>query len=140
MSCSTADTNKWATPLKRGDSAQEPQVTSFDYERAGPIRQRQRKLSEVQTLLMINKYQNGATVYQLAHEFDISRHTVSKRLKKAGVSMRQQSPGCKCIDEMVTLYHSGLSLAEVEDRVGTSPRTVCCYLLIRGVKSRDFHG
>ncbi len=116
-----------------------PKTTSFDYERTGPIKQRQRRLSETQALLMANKYENGTTVYQLAKDFGISRQTVSKRLKKAGVTMRQQSPGCECIDEMLMLYESGMSLAAVGDRVGASPGTVRRYLLIRGVKTRDSH-
>ncbi len=89
---------------------------------------------------MANKYRNGATVYQLAQEFDISRHTVSTRLKKAGVTMRQQSPGSELIDSMVELYASGLSLADVGTQTGTSPGTVRHYLLVGGVQMRDSHG
>jgi len=116
------------------------QVTNYDYERTGPIRQRHRRLSETQTLLMADRYRTGATLYQLAKEFGISRHTVSERLKKAGIAMRQQSPGDKPIDLMVRLYESGLSLAMVGNRVGASPGTVRRYLLINGVQMRDSHG
>ena len=140
VALSTADTNKWATLLNRGHSTLEPQVTRFDYERTGPIRQRQRRLNEAQALLMANKYQEGATVYQLAQEFGISRHTVSERLKRAGITMRQQSPRSELIDEMVGLYESGLSLAGIGDRVGISPGTVHRYIRIRGVQMRDSHG
>ena len=88
---------------------------------------------------MANKYQGGATVYRLAQEFGISRQTVSERLKKAGITMRQQSPRSELIDEMVKLYESGLSLAEVGDRVGASPGTVHRYIRIRSVQMRDSH-
>ena len=140
VALSTADTNKWAALLNRGDSTLEVQVTSYDYERTGPIRQRQRRLNAAQALLMATKYQTGATVYQLAKEFGISRHTVSKRLKKAGIAMRQQSPESELIDEMVGLYEPGLSLAEVGDCVGKSPGTVHRYLRLRSIEMRDFHG
>lgn len=89
---------------------------------------------------MANKYQTGATVYQLAQEFGISRHTVSDRLKKAGITMRLQPPRSELIDEMVGLYVSGLSLVEVGDLVGTSPGTVHRYTRIRGIQMRDSHG
>ena len=140
VALSAADTNKWATLLNRGNSTPNPQVTRFDYERTGPIRQRQRRLSEAQALQLANKYQTGATVYELAKEFGISRHTVSERLKKAGVATRGQSLGGELVDSMVVLYESGLSLAEVGARTGTSPGTVHHYLLIRGVQMRDSHG
>ena len=91
-------------------------------------------------LLMANKYRNGATVYQLAQKFGISRHTVSERLKKKGVTMRGQTPVGELIDSMVGLYESGLSLAEVGVRVGASPGTVHRYLRIHGVQMRDSHG
>ncbi|MDO8645372.1 MAG: helix-turn-helix domain-containing protein [Candidatus Planktophila sp.] len=140
VALSTADTNKWATLLNRGHSTPEPQVTRFDYERTGPIRQRQRRLSEAQALLMADKYQAGATVYQLAQEFGISRQTVSGRLKKVGAKMRGRSPDNELIDSMVGLYESGYSLAAVGNRVGTSPRTVHRYNRLRGVQMRDSHG
>jgi len=89
---------------------------------------------------MANKYRNGETVYQLAKEFGISRHTVSGRLKKAGVTMRQQSPKSELIEQMIRLYESGLSLAVVGRRLGLSPGTVRHYLLAKGVRTRDSHG
>ena len=89
---------------------------------------------------MADKYQAGATVYQLAQEFGISRHTVSGRLKKVGAKMRGRSPDNELIDSMVGLYESGYSLAAVGNRVGTSPGTVRHYLITRGVQTRDSHG
>lgn len=73
-------------------------------------------------------------------KFGISRHTVSERLKKGGVTMRGQSPGYELIDSMVGLYESGLSLASVGNRVGTSPGTLRHYLLTREIQMRDSHG
>ena len=140
MALSTADTNKWATLLNRGGQTPKPEVTNVDYERTGPLRQRQRRLNEEQALLMATRYRNGATVYQLVREFGISRHTVSERLKKAGVVMRQQSPGNELIDEMVSLYLAGLSLAVIGKKLGTSPGTVHNHLRSRRIHMRDSHG
>ena len=90
--------------------------------------------------MLRDRYNEGATVYELAKEFGIRRATVSERLKKAGVSMRCQSPRSELINSMAGLYESGLSLAEVGARTGTSPGTVRRYLLIAGVQMRDSHG
>jgi hypothetical protein len=54
--------------------------------------------------------------------------------------MRCQSPRSELINSMAGLYESGLSLAEVGARTGTSPGTVRRYLLIRGIQMRDSHG
>lgn len=140
MALSTADTNKWAILLNRGELTLKPEVTNNGYEPTGPIRQRQRRLTDSQALMLRNRYNEGATVYELAKEFGIRRATVSERLKKAWGLMRCQSPGGELIGSMAGLYESGLSLAEVEDRVGTSPGTVYQYLLIRGLQMRDSHG
>ncbi|MEK6706749.1 MAG: hypothetical protein AABZ06_13275 [Bdellovibrionota bacterium] len=132
MALSTADTNKWSTLLDKRDQTSELKVTAVEYERTGPIRQRQRRLTEDQVKQMAARYREGATVYELTKEFSISRNIFSERLEKAGITMREQSPRSELIDTIVGLYESGLSLAEVGDRVGTSPRTVLPYLLIRG--------
>lgn len=140
MALSSADTNKWSTLLEKRHRTSELEVTAVEYERTGPILQRQRRLTEAQAIEMAARYEGGATVYELAAEFGCNRTTVAARLKKAGVTMRRQSPGSKLIDSMVGLYALGLSLAEVGDRVGTSPGTVHRYLLIHGVQMRDSHG
>ena len=137
MALSTADTNKWSTLLEKLHQTSKSEAMPVDYERTGPILQRQGRLTDSQALMLRDRYNEGATVYELAEEFSIRRATVSERLKKVGVSMRCQPPGNELIDSMVGLYQSGLSLAEVGDRVGTSSETVHCYLLIHGVQMRD---
>jgi DNA-directed RNA polymerase specialized sigma24 family protein len=140
VALSTADTNKWLTLLEKRHPTSRLEATHVDYERIGPIRQRQRRLTESQVKQMAARYYEGATVFVLAKEFGIRRATVSERLKKAGVSMRCPSPGNELINSMAGLYESGLSLAEVGARTGTSPGTVRRYLFIAGVQMRDSHG
>lgn len=140
VALSTADTNKWATLLEKRHWTSELKVTAIEYERTGPLRQRQRQLAEDQVKQMAARYHEGASVYELAKEFSIRRATVSERLKKAGVSMRCQPPGNELTDSMVGLYELGLSLAEVGALIGTSLGTVRRYLLIGGVQIKDSHG
>ncbi len=140
MALSTADTNKWSTLLEKRHQTSKSEATPVDYERTGPILQRQRRLTDSQTLMLRDRYNEGATVYELAEEFGIRRAAVSKQLKKAGVSMQCQPPGIELINSMAGLYESGMSLAEVGARTGTSPGTVRRHLLIAGVQMRDSHG
>jgi hypothetical protein len=89
---------------------------------------------------MTTRYLEGATIYELAVEFNICRSKVSERLKENGVRMRLQPPSDQKICEMVRLYESGLSLAAVGKIVGKSVGTVKRYVIERGVQTRDTHG
>jgi DNA-binding CsgD family transcriptional regulator len=88
---------------------------------------------------MACRYREGATVYQLADEFNIDRRTASDRLKKAGVKMRLQPPPDEMIDEMVRLYESGSSFATIGKQLYASPQTVSHYVQRRGVQIRNAH-
>ena len=140
---STADSNKWShliesvfeSPILTSDSR-----TTLDYQLVGPIRQRQRRLTRGHTLELVDRYESGATVYELAKEFRCSRQTVSERLKKAGVTMRHQSPTPEVVDAMVRLYLSELSLVEVGKQLGFCANSVASCLRKRGIQVRDTHG
>jgi lambda repressor-like predicted transcriptional regulator len=125
VALSTADSNKWLL-LKEGHLEKKaPEViTSSDYRLNGSIRQRQRRLTEAEAVEMAAKCQAGATVYELAAEFDCHRTTVAARLKNAGITLRYQSPTSEDIDSMARLYESGLSLIEVGRKLGFCANTV----------------
>ena len=107
VALSTCDTGKWLSLEKwvvRGlDMTSDQRTSSSNYETSGAInqqnyetgtgtrllRQTQRRLTAKQVADMCQKYQNGATVYELGSEFGIDRRTVSIRLKRAGEVIRQ---------------------------------------------------
>jgi hypothetical protein len=90
---STADSNKWLTLLKAHlEGQKQGDSTASDHQLLGSLRQRQRRLTDAQVTEMAEKYQMGATVYELAAEYGCHRTTVAERLKKAGIAMRGQSP------------------------------------------------
>lgn len=125
VALSTADTNKWL--LLNGEHSQrntQENPPSSDYQLLGPIRQQQRRLSEVQVRKMIARYKGGATVYELAAEFGCHRTTVAERLKKLEIVMRGQSPTPEAVDSMVRLHSSGLSPLEVGKQLGFCANTV----------------
>lgn len=89
---------------------------------------------------MATRYQAGATVYDLAEEFGINRRTVSHRLKRAGTTLRRQTPRPDCIADMIRLYESGQSLAKISAQVGFAAQTVANHLTAAGIVLRDPHG
>lgn len=109
--------------------------------RGNPHRQ-VRHLSPDQCSRLAATYVAGSTVYELAAEFGVSRKTVSRHLKAAGVSMQQSghTPTNNEVDEMIRLYGSGRSLEAVGQRLGFVARTIERHLDARDVPRRDTHG
>ena len=141
VALSTADSNKWSAVIEGcREMPITSRVTEPDHQRLGRIRQRQKRLTEARVGDMAARYKEGATVYELAAEFGCNRTTVAERLKRAGITMRLQSPSPEMIDEMVRLYESGLSLVKVGERVGYGASTVHNLLRSRGVQARDTYG
>ena len=93
-----------------------------------------------QVVEMVERYKEGATVYELSAEFGCHRTTVAARLKKAGISLRLQSPTSDAIDLMAKLYASGLSSVEIGERLGYCANTVRSGLQGKGIRLRDTHG
>ncbi|MFL6090438.1 MAG: helix-turn-helix domain-containing protein [Aeromicrobium sp.] len=135
MALSSVDTNKWKALLEQGwERVRPPEPPNHGH------RQCQKRLTEADIARMAARYAEGGTVYRLAKEFGVARTTVANRLKKAGVSMRGQSPAAEQVDEMVRLYESGQSLHAVGQELGFDPKTIHTRLLKRGVAMRDSHG
>ncbi len=89
MALSNADTNIWSTLLKKRHQTSRSEATPVDYERTGPILQRQRRLTDSQALMLRDRYNEGATAYELAEEFGIRRATVSERLEGGSFDVAQ---------------------------------------------------
>jgi DNA-directed RNA polymerase specialized sigma24 family protein len=140
VALSSVDTNKWRPLLARDWAPVSLDQPSPDVEERRPLRQRQKRLTEVEVARLAKRYAEGATVYELADEFEIERRTVAVRLKGAGVVLRRQPASADQVTEMVRLYESGLSLTKVADRTGFSTKTVLNCLRTEGVKTRDSHG
>ena len=123
MALSTADSNKWALLIGTHLEWQTPEDrTTSDYQLLGPIRQRQRRLTEAQTIEIAARYEARATVYEIAAEFGCNRTTVAARLKKAGIAMRGQPPTSEAIDSMARLdsrsWKSAGNLGSARTRCG----------------------
>jgi len=89
---------------------------------------------------MATRYEEGATVYELAAAFACHRTTVADRLKKAGVTLRLKSPTPEIVELMSRHYVDGQTLQDVGSQFGFSPNTVSASLKLFGVRVRDTHG
>ena len=86
----------------------------------------QRRLSPTDIDDLVEAYQAGAAISQLAVEFGIHRTTVSGHLDRHGIPRHSEQTAWddETLDEAAELYATGLSLAAVANRFGVDPQTV----------------
>jgi len=85
-------------------------------------------------------YQRGATVYELAERFGISRTTVGQHLRTRGIDTKPPGLHPDDVPMAAELYKAGASLQRIAERFETSANTVRARLLETGTAMRDTHG
>ena len=116
-------------------------LTRMSCKRVGRVHpKRAKRLNDTQLARLVDQYESGTTVYELASEFAIDRRTVSIHLKQQGVIMRLQLPSARTVDDIVRLYESGLSMSKVGQQIDISVDLVLIYLRKRGVETRNPQG
>lgn len=139
VALSAANAEKWLTLLSRTTWLDQPKRATSEYEHQGSLCQQQVRLSASQVSEMAKRYQEGATVYELAKDFRVNRETASLRLRAAGVAMRRQPITAQVVDQMVDLYATGLSAVVIAQRLDVAAQTVLNQLHRRGVQVRGPH-
>lgn len=77
---------------------------------------------------LAKRYKAGATLNALAAEFGCGRTTINRRLRSIGVQARRVSPTDDKVDQMVSQYAEGRSLAAVGAALGFDATSVMKYL------------
>jgi transposase-like protein len=101
---------------------------------------RVRKLLASEMAQIIDAYQGGSTVVQLAVQFGIDRETVRRILNQSGLPRHPRGLTAEKVDQAVTLYAGGMSLARIGARFGVDAKNVRRWLIETGVAMRDTHG
>ncbi|WP_017580917.1 helix-turn-helix domain-containing protein [Nocardiopsis valliformis] len=78
---------------------------------------------------LVAAYRDGATIYDLAERFGVTRQTVSNILKRHGVQTRWNRLTDEQVDEAARLHEQGWPLAEIARKLGTHSTTVRNHLL-----------
>ena len=105
-----------------------------------PFARPARRLASRELVLLVERYEAGATVYELAGEFGIHRATVGKLLRRQGVRLRLDGMTDAQCQEAAQLYSEGWSTGRIGARFGIAPSTVWRALTKRGVRLRDTQG
>ncbi|HSX03048.1 MAG TPA: hypothetical protein VLI05_07130 [Candidatus Saccharimonadia bacterium] len=89
---------------------------------------------------LVEDYRAGATVYELAARFSISRATVGQHLRRQGVDTKPPGLGPDNVPAAAKLYQQGWALARIAAKYDTTSSTVHRRLLEAGVRMRDAQG
>jgi len=101
-------------------------------------RQQTRKVTHLLPELaaeIVERYQTGSLIRELAAEYGVHRSTVMACLRRAGIP-KYSGWSEKTTAEAARLYKSGLTIAEVAAQLDHSPTTVGRKLREAGVKLR----
>ncbi|MQA08649.1 MAG: hypothetical protein GEU98_08870 [Pseudonocardiaceae bacterium] len=90
--------------------------------RSGPGRARRLDADQVQRIL--DGYQAGSTVYELAEQLAIGRNTVCRTLHRHGITTRLQGLTPDDIDTAIRLHHRGWSPPRIATHLGVSAATI----------------
>ena len=103
---------------------------------------RLRRLNEAEIDDLVNAFDAGTTILDLAAQFGINRSTVLSHLRRRQVARRTDTRRWTLeeLDEAINLYESGESVASVGKRFGLNPSTVSKRLHRAGVKLRPRPG
>lgn len=99
-------------------------------------RQRQTRLDNADLRKVIEAYQEGRSVYELAEQFVVTRQTVSAILERHGIKRRHNILGPDEIATAKRRYEAGDSYATIGEKLRVDPSTVRKALLGAGVESR----
>ena len=99
------------------------------------IKQKQRRLRGAEIDELAAGHQAGTTVYELAAEFGVHRHTMSEILERRGVSRRYQKLSPEQIDAPCALYKSGFLLTKIAHQLGRRAKTVRQTLMKAALRS-----
>lgn len=89
---------------------------------------------------IVARYQAGETSTAVAAAYGLSKGSVIRLLRDAGVPIRRQGLTDDQTTEAAHLYESGLSLARIGEHFDVDHGTVWRALKNQGVKMRDGHG
>ncbi|MFC9692288.1 helix-turn-helix domain-containing protein [Kribbella sp. NPDC056951] len=124
------------------------QSIALDMDEARPIEPAQpsrvHKLDErldAETMAQIvAEYEAGGSSASIGALFSLSKRSVIKILREAGVKVRYPRMTEAELRRAIALYNSGSSLLEVGNRLGRDHSTIHKALKRHGVRMRDSHG
>jgi DNA invertase Pin-like site-specific DNA recombinase len=100
-----------------------------------------RRLTPAELDHVIELYRLGLSTYKLAQRFGTDRHTITRHLRRGGVTLRSRNKMTpRLAERAIQLYNDGQSLAMIGKQLGLSATTVGKAITNAGIQLRDQHG
>lgn len=116
-----------------------PDDTEVESVTPRPRVQTQRHLDYEGQAKVVESYQGGKTMNEVARQFGLHRTTVRAILDRAGATVRPREMSAAQVSFAVKLYADGLSLQAVGERLGFNAQTIANRLHDQGVRTRSPH-
>lgn len=114
----------------------DPTITDTSYDPNSTVKeitQQQKTLSQIEIQAVIQKYEAGASTYELADEFGCHRSTISAVLKRNGIVVTKRKVD---IATAIQMYESGKTSTEIAKFFDTNGSIISKTLRANGVKMR----
>ena len=122
------------------DNTTDPEDKKYPYTKEKVIRsikQHQKRLTKLEIQTICERYQNGASIYKLAAEFDCHRRTISDTLRRNGIEVSHlASKKPELVKKIIELYAEMKTPKEVGAIVGVNGDTVRKVLKENGIYIR----
>jgi uncharacterized protein (DUF433 family) len=103
-------------------------------------RQRQRHLIPADAVALVQAYQAGSTVIELADQYGVHRTTVSAWIDRLAIPTRKRGLHTDLLPTVIEQYQAGRSLAKLGEVYGCDSETIRTALKKAGVERRRRRG
>jgi DNA-binding CsgD family transcriptional regulator len=129
-----------SSPLHRALNAyRKLDLSQVTWHVSHPVVKRAKWLNATELSQLVERYEAGATTYDLADQFGIARETVARRLKAEGIKLRRTKITAADLSRAVELYATGLSTIKIGVILNRRHSTVWYALKTAGVQLRGAH-
>lgn len=88
-------------------------------------RQEQKQLSDAEISLVVQRYSEGSSTYELAKEFGCHRSTISRVLKKSGIEVSHKATSRTALcEKILQLYADYMRPVDISKELGINVATV----------------
>ena len=130
--------------LNPADSNALPQVstditdTSYDPNYiVTEIQQQQKNLTDDEIRQITQRYSEGASIYELARDFDCHRSTISRHLRRQGITVSNKvTDRPALVKRVLQMYSDGMHAKDIASLIGITPKSVSKILHDNDVRIR----